>query len=34
MMVPAGEITEHTLTNLLPLLAAGDTVFDGGNSNY
>ena len=34
LMVPAGEITESTLTNLLPLLAAGDTVIDGGNSNY
>ncbi|MGH8565002.1 MAG: phosphogluconate dehydrogenase (NAD(+)-dependent, decarboxylating) [Gammaproteobacteria bacterium] len=34
LMVPAGEITEATLTDLLPLLAAGDTVIDGGNSNY
>ena len=34
LMVPAGEITDGTLTNLLPLLAAGDTVIDGGNSNY
>jgi 6-phosphogluconate dehydrogenase len=34
LMVPAGEITDATLTNLLPLLAAGDTVVDGGNSNY
>ncbi|QBB70072.1 decarboxylating 6-phosphogluconate dehydrogenase [Pseudolysobacter antarcticus] len=34
MMVPAGEITDSTLTNLLPLLAAGDIVIDGGNSNY
>ena len=34
LMVPAGGITEDTLTNLLPLLAAGDTVIDGGNSNY
>ena len=34
LMVPAGEITDRTLTNLLPLLAAGDTVIDGGNSNY
>ena len=34
LMVPAGEITEGTLGNLLPLLAAGDTVIDGGNSNY
>ena len=34
LMVPAGAITDGTLTNLLPLLAAGDTVIDGGNSNY
>jgi 6-phosphogluconate dehydrogenase len=34
MMVPAGEITDTTLNNLLPLLAAGDIVIDGGNSNY
>ena len=34
LMVPAGEITDGTLTNLLPLLATGDTVIDGGNSNY
>ena len=34
LMVPAGDITEGTLSALLPLLAAGDTVVDGGNSNY
>ncbi|MBA2591550.1 MAG: decarboxylating 6-phosphogluconate dehydrogenase [Pseudomonadota bacterium] len=34
LMVPAGEITEGTLTDLLPLLATGDAVIDGGNSNY
>ncbi len=34
MMVPAGEITDATVTNLAPLLAAGDTLIDGGNSNY
>src|SRR5512140_390302 len=34
LMVPAGEITDGTLMNLLPLLAADDTVVDGGNSNY
>jgi 6-phosphogluconate dehydrogenase len=34
LMVPAGEITDGTLTELLPLLAGGDTVIDGGNSNY
>jgi 6-phosphogluconate dehydrogenase len=34
LMVPAGEITDLTLTSLLPLMAKGDTVIDGGNSNY
>jgi 6-phosphogluconate dehydrogenase len=34
IMVPAGTITDDTLAKLLPLLAAGDTVIDGGNSNY
>jgi 6-phosphogluconate dehydrogenase len=34
LMVPAGEIVDETLTALLPLLEDGDTVVDGGNSNY
>jgi 6-phosphogluconate dehydrogenase len=34
LMVPAGAITDGTITALLPLLAAGDTIIDGGNSNY
>jgi 6-phosphogluconate dehydrogenase len=34
LMVPAGAITDNTITNLVPLLAAGDTIIDGGNSNY
>jgi 6-phosphogluconate dehydrogenase len=34
LMVSAGEITDNTITNLVPLLAAGDTIIDGGNSNY
>ncbi|HEV7357591.1 MAG TPA: decarboxylating 6-phosphogluconate dehydrogenase [Steroidobacteraceae bacterium] len=34
LMVPAGEITDNTITNLVPLLGAGDTIIDGGNSNY
>ncbi len=34
LMVPAGAITDTALDQLLPLLAAGDTVIDGGNSNY
>jgi 6-phosphogluconate dehydrogenase len=34
LMVPAGVITDNTISALLPLLAAGDTIIDGGNSNY
>jgi 6-phosphogluconate dehydrogenase len=34
MMVPAGEITDATITALQPLLSRGDTLIDGGNSNY
>jgi len=34
MMVPSGQITEDTLTRLIELLDAGDTIVDGGNSNH
>lgn len=34
MMVPAGDITGGTVDALLKLLASGDTIIDGGNSNY
>lgn len=34
MMVPAGKITDQTIDSLLPLLAPGDALIDGGNSNY
>ena len=34
VMVPAGEPTDDTIDGLIPLLEAGDTVLDGGNSNY
>ncbi len=34
LMVPAGAAVDATLDALLPLLAAGDTVVDGGNSFY
>jgi 6-phosphogluconate dehydrogenase len=34
LMVPAGAITDDTVTALVPLLSAGDTIIDGGNSNY
>jgi 6-phosphogluconate dehydrogenase len=32
VMLPAGEITEATLTELSGLLSAGDTLIDGGNA--
>ena len=34
MMVPAGTATDETVTALLDLLQTGDTIVDGGNSNY
>jgi 6-phosphogluconate dehydrogenase len=34
LMLPAGEITEHTLAELAKLLEPGDIVIDGGNSFY
>ncbi|HEV2280797.1 MAG TPA: decarboxylating 6-phosphogluconate dehydrogenase [bacterium] len=34
MMVPAGDATEQTITEATPLLARGDVLVDGGNSNY
>src|SRR4051794_17402680 len=34
MMVPSGAITEATFGELLPLAEAGDTIVDGGNSNF
>ncbi len=34
LMVPAGAITDSTITALTPLLAADDCIIDGGNSNY
>jgi 6-phosphogluconate dehydrogenase len=34
IMLPAGEITGATVAELTELLAAGDTVIDGGNSFY
>jgi len=34
LMVPAGAVVDQTLVELLPLLSTGDTVIDGGNSNY
>lgn len=34
LMLPAGEITESTIDSLIPQLAAGDLLVDGGNANY
>jgi 6-phosphogluconate dehydrogenase len=34
LMVPAGEIVDHILGDLLPLLKTNDIIVDGGNSNY
>lgn len=34
VMVPAGEITEETVRRLGELCSPGDTIIDGGNSNY
>jgi 6-phosphogluconate dehydrogenase len=34
LMVPAGDITETTITELLPMLSPRDTIVDGGNSNF
>ncbi len=33
-MVPAGDATEQTITELAELLSEGDVVVDGGNSNF
>ncbi len=34
LMVPAGHVVDDTIAALLPKLAGGDTLIDGGNSNY
>ncbi len=34
LMVPAGAVTDSTVAELTPLLSPGDTIIDGGNSNY
>jgi 6-phosphogluconate dehydrogenase len=34
VMVPSGAPTESTVTALAALLAAGDTIIDGGNTNF
>ena len=34
VMVPAGQPTEDTIDDLVPLLSGGDAILDGGNANY
>src|SRR5260221_14110587 len=34
LMIPAGKITEDSFQELLGLVEAGDTIVDGGNSNF
>jgi 6-phosphogluconate dehydrogenase len=34
LMIPAGEITEKTFQQLVKILEPGDTIIDGGNSNF
>jgi 6-phosphogluconate dehydrogenase len=34
LMIPSGPLVDQTLEQLLPLLAAGDVIVDGGNSYY
>jgi 6-phosphogluconate dehydrogenase len=34
VMVPAGDVTENQIRQLMSLLQPGDTIIDGGNSNY
>lgn len=34
LMLPAGAVTEETISRLVPLLSEGDTIIDGGNSFY
>jgi len=34
LMLPAGNATEKTLHELVPMLSEGDIVVDGGNANY
>lgn len=34
LMIPAGELVDAALLDLMPLLGKGDIIIDGGNSNY
>ena len=34
IMLPAGDVTERMIATLIPLLEKGDTIVDGGNTNF
>jgi len=34
VMLPAGDVTEKMIATLVPLLQPGDTIIDGGNTNF
>jgi 6-phosphogluconate dehydrogenase len=34
IMLPAGNVTEQMIQKLIPLLQPGDTIIDGGNTNF
>jgi 6-phosphogluconate dehydrogenase len=34
IMLPAGKVTEQMIEKLIPLLSPGDTIVDGGNTNF
>ncbi|MDQ3063922.1 MAG: NAD(P)-binding domain-containing protein, partial [Acidobacteriota bacterium] len=34
LMLPVGEITENSMTEIAEMLDEGDTIIDGGNSNF
>ncbi len=34
VMLPAGDVTEQLIHTLIPLLDKGDTIIDGGNTNF
>jgi 6-phosphogluconate dehydrogenase len=34
IMLPAGDVTEQMIETLIPLLSPGDTIIDGGNTNF
>ena len=34
VMLPAGDVTEKMIARLVPLLQSGDTIIDGGNTNF